>query len=100
MEKILFTGIDVDDLLKKIGQIIDGKLSQVSIQNLNENQTKFLSRQEVAKLLKISLPSLNTYSKLGWLQSYKMGNRVLYKQDEVEQALHKVLNQKHRRGTL
>jgi len=41
---ILFTGINLDDLLEKIGQIIDSKLGQVAAQNTNENQSRFISR--------------------------------------------------------
>src|SRR4051812_20081219 len=100
MEKILFTGIDVNDLLEKIGQVIESKLTQLASQNEVQKQNQFLSRAEVARLLKISLPTLNDWTKLGWLQSYKMGNRVLYKQNEVEEALHKVSNLKFKKTIL
>ena len=50
---------------------------------------KYLSRVEVAKMLKISLPTLNDWTKLGWLSSYKISNRVLYRSDEVEASLYK-----------
>ena len=98
MNEILFTGINVNDLLEKIGQVIDSKLSLVAAQTSKENQSKFITRQEVAKLLKISLPTLNEWTKLGWLQSYKLGNRVLYKQDEIELAVSKVATYKFKKG--
>ena len=47
----------------------------------------YLSRKEVAAQLKICLPTPNDWTREGWLQSYKMGNRVLYKSNEVDQAL-------------
>ena len=97
MSNIYLSGFNLDDLLEKFGQVIDSKLSQVAAQNNQENQTKFLSRKEVAELLKISLVTLNEYSKLGWLKSYKIGKRVLYKKDEVEQSLHTVLSNKHKK---
>lgn len=81
-----------------MGQLIDEKLRQVK--SPKKNQPNFLGRVEVSKLLKISLPTLNEWSKIGWLQSYKIGNRVLYKQDEVENSLHKVASLKHQRGGL
>jgi excisionase family DNA binding protein len=100
MEQILLTGINLDEFLERISKLIDKKLNNADKASIENIQSKLLSRAEVASLLKISLPTLNDYTKLGWLQSYKIGNRVLYKSDEVEQALHKVLNQKHKRSTL
>lgn len=94
---ILLSPIKLNELLEKIGQIIDGKLSQVK-QTEPQNQSKFISRSEVAKLLKISLPTLNEWTKLGWLSAYKMGNRVLYNAAEVELSLCKVHARKYRKG--
>lgn len=100
MSQVLFTGINLNELLEKIGQVIDSKLSQVATQNTKQNQSSFITRQDVSKLLKISLPTLNEWTKLGWLQSYKLGNRVLYKQDEIEEAVAKVATFKFRKGGL
>lgn len=97
MNEILLNGINVDELLEKIGVLIDAKLANASPQ---ESKSVLLSRQEVAKLLKITLPTLHDWTKLGWLQSYKIGNRVLYKLEEVEKALTKVLNNKHKKRIL
>jgi len=100
MEQILLVGIDVDEFLEKVSKLIENKFKNSNITSVEHTQPKLLSRAEVASLLKISLPTLNDYTKLGWLQSYKIGKRVLYKSDEIEQALHKVLNQKHKRSAL
>lgn len=96
--EIILSGIKVDQLLDKIGQMIETKLQVASPTDDNNNQSKFITRQEVSKLLKISLPTLNEWTKLGWLQSYKIGNRVLYKLLEVEQAIDKVSTYKFRKG--
>ena len=87
MEQIIVSGMSLNDLLERIGKLIDTKLNQPK--PVEKNSTNFLSRQEVCKLLKITLPTLNDWSKLGRLQSYKIGNRVLYKLDEVENSLHR-----------
>jgi excisionase family DNA binding protein len=95
MNQLFFTELNVDELLLKIGELIEKKLNQ---RNLPEADAKsFLSRLEVANLLKISLPTLNEWTKLGWLQSYKIGNRVLYKSNEIEDALQKVSSQKFKK---
>jgi hypothetical protein len=79
MNQILLNGLSLNDLLEHIGQLIDEKLKRAKSEV--KHQCNYLSRVEVTKLLKISLLTLNDWSKLGWLQSYKIGNRVLYKQD-------------------
>jgi excisionase family DNA binding protein len=96
MNQILITEINVNELLDKIGQVIDSKLDKVSSNN-KVNQPDLLSRKEVSTLLKISLPTLNEWTKLGWLQSYKIGNRVLYKANEVSAALENVSKNKFKK---
>jgi len=97
MNEILLNGINVDELLQRIGELIDSKLDKNTSLPTKSNHQTFLSRNEVAKLLKISLPTLNEWTKLNWLQSYKIGNRVLYKSDEVEAAIQKVSSYKHKK---
>ncbi|NLP59230.1 helix-turn-helix domain-containing protein [Lutibacter sp. B1] len=48
---------------------------------------KYLTRQEVAKILKISLVTLSDWNKKGILKPYRLGNLVRYKQSELDQAL-------------
>lgn len=52
--------------------------------------TEFLTRQEVAKLLKIDLSSVHNWTKKKILQSYQIGGRVYYKRSEVENAIIKL----------
>jgi excisionase family DNA binding protein len=63
------------------------------LQNFKPVQTTqpdaLISRNETAKLLGISLPTLLTYTNEGKVQSYRVGRKVLYKQSEVIQGLHK-----------
>jgi excisionase family DNA binding protein len=88
MEKqILLNGINVSELLEKIGELIDSKISKSQNSPRTKIQSKFICRKEVALLLKISLPTLNEWTKEGLLKSYRIGTRVLYKLEEVEQSL-------------
>src|SRR5215510_1703776 len=88
MGEILFTGLSVNDLLFRIEKLIDAKIGTISQVNF-EKQSDYYSRKEVAKLLKITLPTLHDWTKLGYLKSYKIGTRVLYKPNEVKEALEK-----------
>lgn len=46
-----------------------------------------LTREETAKLLSISLPTLWNWTKKNILKSYGIGSRVYYKKDEVINSL-------------
>lgn len=47
---------------------------------------EYLTRQETANLLKISLVTLNDWTKKGVIKGYRFNSRVRYKRNEVEQT--------------
>ena len=97
--QILFTGFTVNDLLEWIGQIIDSKIGISPTKN-QKDQSDYITRAEVAKLLKITLPTLHDWTKQGWLKAYKIGTRVLYKLDEVQQSVEKLSSIKYKKGVI
>lgn len=94
---MIFTGVNLNQLLEKIGQLIESKLKSIAPQSTTI-QSKFITRQDVANLLRITLPTLNEWTKLGWLQAYKIGSRVLYKEPEVIACIDKLATYKFKRG--
>jgi len=48
---------------------------------------EYLTRVEVAEMLKIDLSSVHNWTKKGILISYQIGGRVYYKRAEVENAI-------------
>ena len=59
--------------------MIDEKLKTFAIPVKYVDTVTLLNHAEVASMLKISLPTLNEWSKRGIIQSYRIGSRVLYK---------------------
>jgi len=96
MKQIQINEISIDELLSKLSELFEAKLEQSKLP-LIQNRSTYLTRVEACKILKISLPSLTEYTKQGWLQSYKIGNRVLYKPEEIDQAIHKLSTYKHKK---
>ncbi len=97
--QILLSGFSLNDLLDKIELVVEKKLSQlVPNEQLKNSCSKFISRNEVAQLLKISLPTLHEYTNYGFLQSYKIGKRVLYKHNEVLASVEKLATYKFKKG--
>jgi excisionase family DNA binding protein len=96
MQNLILSGVTLNDLLSRIEQLLDSKIG--SHQTQKNEQSDYLSRKEVSKLLKITLPTLHDWTKLGYLKSYKIGTRVLYKQCEVIETLENVPSFKHKKG--
>ena len=52
-----------------------------------EVQPEYLTRKEVARILKVSLVTLSDWNKKGVLKPYRLGNLIRYKRVELDQAL-------------
>ncbi len=61
---------------------------QVIAQNFQpKKQPEYLTRKEVAKILKVSLVTLSDWNKKGVLKPYRLGNLIRYKTSEIEESL-------------
>jgi hypothetical protein len=97
MNSIILQGINTDDLKKIFREVLE-ETKKESKPKESGKKPVYLNRFEVVELLKISLPTLNNWSKSGIVQSYRIGNRVLYKLEEIEDAIQSVKNLKYKRG--
>lgn len=96
MKQLILNAINEDDLRKIIKEVLTENKESQSIPK--QTDTTYLNRFEVVDYLKISLPTLNNWTKQGILQSYRIGNRVLYRKNEIESALTATKNLKYKRG--
>ncbi|MCG9910055.1 MAG: helix-turn-helix domain-containing protein [Flavobacteriales bacterium] len=67
------------------------KLNQ-SIREIKEKfepvkPTEYLTRNEVATMLKCDLSTIHNWTKKGKLKPYGIGNRIYYKRSEIEAVL-------------
>jgi hypothetical protein len=46
---------------------------------------RYITRSEAAELLKNTLPTLNRYKQLGIIKGFRIGTRVLYKIENIEE---------------
>ncbi len=97
MGKIYLQSLELSDFKRVIEEIVESNISKFSLPK-NQNLNILLSRKETAKLLCISLPTLNEWTKTGILKAHRIGNRVLYKEKEVIEALVEVQTLKNGRG--
>ncbi|MES2138492.1 MAG: helix-turn-helix domain-containing protein [Bacteroidota bacterium] len=93
---IILNGLSIEQLRQIIVDIfkeIEG-LKQIKQELTGKS---YLSRKEVAKTLQVSLPTLRQYVKSGFIQSHRIGRRILFKSNEVELALTQVKMQRFKR---
>jgi excisionase family DNA binding protein len=57
-------------------------------------QPEYLTRKEVAVILKVSLVTLTDWNKKGVLKPYRLGNLIRYKRVELDQALISINSEK------
>jgi hypothetical protein len=81
-----------EQLGKLFDEVITSKFNDLKKHFQPTTPTEYLSRQEVAQMLKINLSTVHNMSVKGILQKYQISGRVLYKRSEVENAIVKLNN--------
>jgi len=75
-------------LLQRVNELIELQKAPAPIQpNEIKEVEEFLTRDQAAERLKISLPTLNELTKAGKLPGYRIGNRLRYKAGDIDKAL-------------
>jgi len=85
--KILVYEVDPEEFKKEILEGIEKLLIEFSKNFTPKEPVIWISRKDVAELLGISLPTIHQWGKQGILKPYKIGNRVRYKQSDIEKTL-------------
>jgi len=88
-------GINADYLKEVIREVISEELERIT---KPQNETQYRTRKEAAKLLKITLPTLHEYTKEGRIQAVRIGKRVLYSEQAVQEALKVIPSTKGKRS--
>jgi len=90
MKKVQLITITPEDLNQPIFDYIDKKFDELKLHLQPQQQTKYLTRLEVCELLNVSLVTLHTWNKNGKLKAYGIGGRVLYLQEDIDNAIIKL----------
>jgi excisionase family DNA binding protein len=53
-------------------------------------QPTYLTREEVAEILKISMSTISEWNRKGILNPYRLGNTIRYKSNELDKVLIKI----------
>ncbi len=96
MAKVLLHTFELSDIKKVVEEVLERKLKSFIPQE--KEKLTLLSRKDTAKLLCISLPTLHDWTKNGTIKAHRIGNRILYKLDEVNEALNQIQSSNTGRG--
>jgi excisionase family DNA binding protein len=80
-------GITPSELKESILSDVRAELKLITQNFQPQKQPEYLTRKEVAKILKVSLVTLSDWNKKGVLKPYRLGNLIRYKSEEIDQAL-------------
>ena len=80
-------GITPKQLTDNILKDVRTELKEIVLNFQPKKQSEYLTRKEVAKILKVSLVTLTDWNKKGVLKPYRLGNLIRYKSAELDQAL-------------
>lgn len=91
MEKVQFIQVTPQELQEAIIDGVKSQLDELKKSFQPKEPTDFMTRTEVAELLKINLSTVHNWTKNGILTSYGIGGtRIYYKRKEVESAIIKL----------
>lgn len=76
-----------DQLKESILSDVRAELKEIVLNFQPKKQPEYLTRKEVAKILKVSLVTLSDWNKKGVLKPYRLGNLIRYKRSEIEESL-------------
>lgn len=94
MEQIKIITIEVSEIEKIVFDSIRKAFKFLPI-NQEKESHEMLSRIDTAKKLNVSLPTLNSWTKEGIIAGYRIGHRVYYKLEDINNALVKIKTLKY-----
>jgi excisionase family DNA binding protein len=84
MKRIILEEINTAELKSIISEVVNQELSKFMSKPESSEDDYFLTRKEVAKILKISLPTLHNLVNENKITAYVIGkNSIRFKRDEV-----------------
>ena len=87
MNQIQLVGISPQQLQDAISEDVKRQLEELKKSFEPKTPTEYLTRSEVAELLKVDLSTIHNWRKSGRLKAYGKGGKVFFKRSEIENSL-------------
>ena len=86
---IQITEVSIDELADKVADKLLLKIEDYLKKIAKPKNEELLTRREVATYLRISLVTVSSWSKYGIINPIRMGNRILFKKQDILDILEK-----------
>ncbi len=88
METINFVGITPDNFLNELVSKVKTALLSDLEKSLKDNEpNRYYTAEQICERFSITKPTLHEYRKRNIIKSYRLGSRVYYRLDEIENAM-------------
>jgi len=94
MQQINIIQLTPEQIKKLLSEVVKPEIENLKQSFQPKEPVTLLTRKEAAKLLKINLSTIWSWTNKGILKSYAIGNRIYYKRHEILQALTEIKNRK------
>jgi excisionase family DNA binding protein len=94
-ESTILHNLSPEDLYKKMRELIS---EEMEIRLKPEPPTDLLTKKEVAAKLRLSLPTVQRLMSDGTLPGLRIGRRILFKSNQVDEALKIIHTLKYKKG--
>lgn len=90
MQQVQFISTSPEQLQDAILKGVKLQLDELRKEFQPKTPAEYLTRSEVAKMLKVDISTIHNYGKSGRLIRHGIGNRIYFKRSEVEAAIIKL----------
>jgi len=87
MKTIQFIQVTPEQLQNAIIEGVNSKLDDLKKEYQPKEPNEYLTRNEVAEMLKIDLSSVHNWRKKGILKAFQISGRVYFKRTDIEKAI-------------
>jgi len=87
MENLILSPISIGELKTVISETVSSEVNRILSLTKSPAPPQLITRKETAKLLGISLVTLNEWQKSGRIPAYRINTRIRYKHEEVLKCL-------------
>jgi excisionase family DNA binding protein len=88
--------ISISELREMFSEIIEEKFAH--LQPKVQSHNKYITRDELCHILRISKPTSHNLVKNGIIRAYKIGGKLLFRNDEIENSLQEIKSSKYKRS--
>lgn len=86
VNSVLIQGATLSDIEKMINRAVDARM-QAFYEQIQEKPDPLVKRHDAAKMLGVSLPTIDKYGQFGILHPKHVGGRVYYAQSELDKYM-------------